>query len=260
MTTRPSIVSVAVLAGFALVAPAVADVVTRNALTPATVAATRALWLTDCGASAPTYTVDFETGFVDNQNVSGLTGLFPGGLVITDSTNARAARVRTGSAIGGSMPYGNFGIAHNEGPYLVLTFPLPGVDAFSLSDIDHTGTSFRVHHANGVISTFSIEETGSGGRIGEFIGVWRNDRAPIVRVEMDSSGDGTWGIDDIMWIVSCPADFNGDGFLDFFDYDDYVRCFELGQCPPGRTGDFNGDGFADFFDYDAFVEAFESGC
>jgi hypothetical protein len=58
----------------------------------------------------------------------------------------------------------------------------------------------------------------------------------------------------------CPADFNGDGFLDFFDYDDYVNCFETGACPEGRTADFNGDGFADFFDYDDFVAAFEAGC
>lgn len=56
------------------------------------------------------------------------------------------------------------------------------------------------------------------------------------------------------------ADFNGDGFRDFFDYDAYVECYETAVCPPGGDADFNGDGFADFFDYDAFVEAFESGC
>ncbi|XVJ60786.1 MAG: hypothetical protein HEQ23_15915 [Tepidisphaera sp.] len=58
----------------------------------------------------------------------------------------------------------------------------------------------------------------------------------------------------------CPADFNEDGFLDFFDYDDYVNCFENGVCPPGQDADFNGDGFVDFFDYDAYVAAFERGC
>jgi hypothetical protein len=58
----------------------------------------------------------------------------------------------------------------------------------------------------------------------------------------------------------CPVDFNGDGFVDFFDYDDYVACFETGVCPAGKTADFNGDGFADFFDYDAFVAGFEAGC
>ena len=59
---------------------------------------------------------------------------------------------------------------------------------------------------------------------------------------------------------SCPADFNGDGFLDFFDYDEYVGCFETDVCPPGKTADFNGDAFVDFFDYDDYVLAFETGC
>ena len=58
----------------------------------------------------------------------------------------------------------------------------------------------------------------------------------------------------------CLVDFNGDGFIDFFDYDDYVNCFESGICPPGRDADINGDGFVDFFDYDAFVALFETGC
>ena len=56
--------------------------------------------------------------------------------------------------------------------------------------------------------------------------------------------------------ASCPPDFNGDGFLDFFDYDEYVAAFEQGD----PMTDFNGDGFLDFFDYDAFVTAFEAGC
>jgi hypothetical protein len=57
----------------------------------------------------------------------------------------------------------------------------------------------------------------------------------------------------------CPPDFNNDGFLDFFDYADFVACFE-GSCSPGGSPDFNDDGFTDFFDYAAFVEAFEAGC
>ncbi len=58
----------------------------------------------------------------------------------------------------------------------------------------------------------------------------------------------------------CPADFNGDGFVDFFDFDDFVACFEGVFCPPGTSADFNDDGFVDFFDYDDFVLAFETGC
>jgi hypothetical protein len=58
----------------------------------------------------------------------------------------------------------------------------------------------------------------------------------------------------------CLADFNGDDFVDFFDYSDYVGCFETGQCPAGRSADFNRDNFVDFFDYVDFVDAFEAGC
>ena len=61
----------------------------------------------------------------------------------------------------------------------------------------------------------------------------------------------------------CPADFNCDGFVDGFDYDDFVTCFETNTCPPPTSGastDFNGDGFVDGFDYDDFVASFEFGC
>lgn len=58
----------------------------------------------------------------------------------------------------------------------------------------------------------------------------------------------------------CRADYNGDGFADFFDFDEFVSCFEGGPCPRGRTADFNGDGFPDFFDFDDFVAQFELGC
>lgn len=60
--------------------------------------------------------------------------------------------------------------------------------------------------------------------------------------------------------AGCPADFNGDAFVDFFDYLDYVTCFEDVVCPSGRTADFNGDDFVDFFDYSDYVTAFETGC
>ncbi len=58
----------------------------------------------------------------------------------------------------------------------------------------------------------------------------------------------------------CPADFNRDGFVDFFDLDDYISCFEGDPCPPKASADFNRDGFVDFFDLDDFIAAFEAGC
>jgi hypothetical protein len=68
-----------------------------------------------------------------------------------------------------------------------------------------------------------------------------------------------YGGADARLTVSARADFNQDGFLDFFDYTEFVECFE-GNCPPGLSADFNGDGFVDFFDYLDYVFRFEAGC
>ena len=54
----------------------------------------------------------------------------------------------------------------------------------------------------------------------------------------------------------CPADFNGDGQVDFFDYLDFVQAFSTED----PAADFNGDGQVDFFDYLDFVQAFSEGC
>jgi hypothetical protein len=56
------------------------------------------------------------------------------------------------------------------------------------------------------------------------------------------------------------ADFNGDGFVDFFDYDAFVTAFEVGGDLTGAAADINGDGFVDFFDYGDFVAVYEQGC
>jgi hypothetical protein len=70
----------------------------------------------------------------------------------------------------------------------------------------------------------------------------------------------------LAWVASgdveapCRSDFDGDGFVDFFDLDAFVACFEGEGCPPGRSADFDLDGFVDFFDFDSFIGVFESGC
>lgn len=54
----------------------------------------------------------------------------------------------------------------------------------------------------------------------------------------------------------CPADFNGDGNLDFFDVSTFLNAF--GDQDP--AADFNGDGNYDFFDVSAFLNAYNAGC
>lgn len=56
--------------------------------------------------------------------------------------------------------------------------------------------------------------------------------------------------------VSCPADYNVDGIVDFFDYLDFVADFAANQ----PQSDFNADGVVDFFDYLDFVQAFSGTC
>jgi hypothetical protein len=83
---------------------------------------------------------------------------------------------------------------------------------------------------------------------------WPNLRYETRAIVSDACGP-TYSA--IAQLLVCPADFNCDSFLDFFDYDEFVTAFETGG---GLDADFNGDGFVDFFDYDDFVLAFETGC
>ncbi len=57
-------------------------------------------------------------------------------------------------------------------------------------------------------------------------------------------------------LFPCPADFNLDGTIDFFDYLDFVDAFSSGD----PSADFNNDTSLDFFDYLDFVDAFSAGC
>ena len=78
-------------------------------------------------------------------------------------------------------------------------------------------------------------------------------------------GGLAWG-ENIGWVnlddavhfvgIRCPADFNDDGAIDFFDYLDFVDDFSANL----TTADFNLDGSIDFFDYLDFVDAFSIGC
>ncbi len=87
----------------------------------------------------------------------------------------------------------------------------------------------------------------------------RVNGTPVGGSTVSSESGTNWATN----VSNCPADFNGDGSVDFFDYDDFVMCFEGGACPPGpppKSADFNNDTGVDFFDYDDFVTAFETPC
>jgi hypothetical protein len=87
-------------------------------------------------------------------------------------------------------------------------------------------------------------------------------RHPKFAVRFRAVGNSTsdnWYIDDVrigLPIPSCPADFNADTSIDFFDYLDFVAAFSSND----PAADFNADTSIDFFDYLDFVAAFSSPC
>ncbi|MGV6814209.1 MAG: FG-GAP-like repeat-containing protein, partial [Phycisphaerales bacterium] len=54
----------------------------------------------------------------------------------------------------------------------------------------------------------------------------------------------------------CPADFTGDGTLDFFDVSAFLTAFNTMD----PIADFTNDGNFDFFDISAFLAAYAAGC
>jgi hypothetical protein len=54
----------------------------------------------------------------------------------------------------------------------------------------------------------------------------------------------------------CPADYNEDGLVDFFDVQQFLAAFSAQQ----PEADFNNDNQYDFFDVQAFLDAFSNGC
>lgn len=195
-----------VIAGLG-VAESRADVLTFDASTPAQNAATRANWLAASGIAAPEFFVDFESGFANNQNISGVAGLFPGGLVIRDTSAENAAVIRSGAgSIAGSNPVGTFSLTQNEEPFLVLDFSARPVDYVAFLDIDHSGTACIIGFVDGSSRTVSLNSTAISGDSAEFFGIFRNDRPRISQVRLDATGDGLWGIDNIQYgVVAVPV-------------------------------------------------------
>jgi hypothetical protein len=122
----------------------------------------------------------------------------------------------------------------------------------------------------GAALAVEVNRRGFGAVLLPVTGGWRNPNtawSDPVEVELPAglstvrlTTNVAYGHDLLQLMLTCRADLNADGFLDFFDYDTMVACFEGEQCPPGVGADFNEDGFVDFFDYDAFNTAFEAGC
>ncbi|MBN8596764.1 MAG: hypothetical protein J0L78_03730 [Planctomycetes bacterium] len=80
--------------------------------------------------------------------------------------------------------------------------------------------------------------------------------------EATTSNGGSVAIVRLTYVTSaCPADLNGDGFVDDGDFPIFVAAYNILDCadpamPAGCGADLNGDGFVDDADFVAFVVAY----
>lgn len=194
-------IAVAVV-GASVTVPALAAASFFDAATAASNSTERDAWLAACGISAGQYFEDFEAIDI-GTNLHGQAGLLPGGLVIWDTSSANAAYVRGSSSyFGGNVPLGTRGVAHNEQAYLELDFTAAPVDYVAGFDLDHTGTLLIVTFVDDTTEQTNLDSA----QPAEFWGVWRNDKPRIKRIQLDSSGDHEWGIDNLEYgVVPEPA-------------------------------------------------------
>jgi hypothetical protein len=136
------------------------------------------------------------------------------------------------------------------------TLALPGGFGYS-NGVNSTSTSTGVTNGVAIFAPLSINSSGQASA-GHTTGVASLNTGWSSATPPGAAGFAPFVSTKIVLYgaESCAADFNGDGVLDFTDFDDFVFAFEGGD----PAGDFNGDGFLDFTDFDEFVAAFEAGC
>jgi hypothetical protein len=211
-STSASILSVILSAAWLTsAAPVRAVPLIFNSLEPSSNEATRAAWLAALGISTSDYLIDFETGFAQGQDIGGL--VLPGGLILDDSplSSAPFGIIVTGkpAEIGTSNPVGWLTATHNN-DFVRFDFSTNPVDYVGFLDIDQSSFAIDVwtglakdsqvtfhDDAIYVILPSETDTTFSNGNSAEFWGVIGGTSGAIKYIDIATSGDATWGIDNI---------------------------------------------------------------
>ena len=173
------------------------------------------------------------------------------------TVNAVAALAHTG----GRAAFSNFGpgLAISAPGRWIVSTDRVGPLGYSTSGefADYavvSGTSFASPFTAGAAAlVLSLYPFLSAPRVEEILFLSATDLGPP-----GYDTDFGWGMVNarLALLLACPADFNLDGTIDFFDYLDFVQAFS----DESPAADFNNDGQVDFFDYLDFIAAFSQGC
>ncbi len=165
------------------------------------------------------------------------------------------------AATDGSLLFGSSSITFSQQPPTITTVVGQDITLQVNASSTNGDVTYQWRRKNLSGTPTNLVEGEGGGR---YIGV--NTRT--LRIDNSICGDsgeydclatdscGSFPSQGALLTVNTPADFNGDGFLTFEDFDEFVAAFEAGEA----GADFDGDGFLTFEDFDAFVLTFEAGC
>lgn len=158
----------------------------------------------------------------------------------------------------------------NPGGFTCCTYYIDGVEAPELTLVRGETYTFKMNSVAG-IHVFYISTSVLGGGVGTWtLGVTPSTgvsgNAALTFVVPASAPDQLyyqcknhqrmgWKLN-IVDSLTCPSDFNGDGFVTGEDFDAYVDAFTAGDI----AADFDHDGFVTGDDFDGYVLAFEAGC
>jgi hypothetical protein len=123
---------------------------------------------------------------------------------VISSSDGSAVITSVQGFIDGSNPVGTYALAHLDEAVLSLNFSAFPVNYVALQDIDTQGTTVTVTFVGGSTVSFSIETTEASGDSAEFLGIFRNNMPGITRVELNATGTGYWGVDNIEYGPAVP--------------------------------------------------------
>ncbi len=137
----------------------------------------------------------------------------------------------------------------------------PNADTLRVYISNDNGTNWSLFETVGPTTDNNGGWLFKSGRIDSVLPLTAQMRVKFVAEDAATGSVVEAAIDDfkIQTLVcnnSCPADFNADTVVDFFDYLDFVAAFSSND----PNSDFNADTTIDFFDYLDFVAAFSTGC